>query len=80
MGACCSTETDVKSMKENEEEQMVNYMPLLTLKRQLMNKLGITDDHFYQIFITYRFKNSIRRSEQFEKNIQIIREKQMAAI
>lgn len=33
MGACCSTETDIKSMKENEEEQMVNYMPLLTLKR-----------------------------------------------
>jgi len=46
------------------------YKPLFMLKQDLLTKLNMPEDHFYKIFVTYRFKNSIRLSDEVKYNIK----------
>lgn len=47
------------------------------LKQDLMTRLKMPDEHYYKIFITYRFKNSTRLSNELKYNIKQLRRKQI---
>ena len=77
MGVCLSLKKDNQGRLNNEQEQIAQYVPLYTLKRNLLGELNMTDDHFFQSFVTYRFKNSLRKSPEVKINIDILQRKMM---
>ena len=77
MGVCLSVKKDNSNRLNDDKEAIVQYVPLFTLKQNLLRELNISDDHFYQSFITYRFKNSLRKSDGVRKNVEILQKKMM---
>ena len=53
------------------------YKPLYTLKKGLLEALNMSDDHFYQVFCTYRFRGSMRKSEDFGEHLNMLRKLQL---
>ena len=53
--------TNIDGTVVRDDDQLDQFMPLLVVKRRLLEQLGIDDNHFYQIFVTYRFKHSLRK-------------------
>jgi len=70
MGVCLATKSQ-KALDELAEadEGKVN-KPLRLLKKELLQKLHIPDDHFFTVFVKYRFWNSYRVSLQ---NLEMLR-------
>ena len=44
--------------------------PLRLLKRELLQKLNLNEDHFFAVFVKYRYWNSYRNSLQ---NLEMLR-------
>jgi len=77
MGVCLSVKKDNQSRLTDDKETIAQYVPLFTLKQNLLRDLNMSDDHFYQSFITYRFKNSLRKSSEVRTNVEILQKKLM---
>ena len=75
MGVCLSVKKDNRGLTNIDPEQIAQYVPLYTLKRNLLNELCMSDDHFYQSFITYRFRNSLRKSTEVKQNVDLLQRK-----
>lgn len=45
------------------------YFPIFMLKQELLEKIDLTDENPFKIFCTWRFNNSIRRTEIFKRNL-----------
>ena len=71
MGACFSTKNHIAARFVKEQEMMIQkisgFKPLFTLKQELLQKLNITDEHFFSVFCTYRFKHSVRADHEFQR-------------
>ena len=69
MGACLASKslqnTDMEGMELKEED----YLPLYSLKQELLAKLCFDDEHPYRIFCCWRFAKSLRRDAEFLTNI-----------
>lgn len=74
MGGCLSVKNKICGPRAYEANSIDQYKPLFALKRDLLHKLGMNDDHFYSIFITYRFKESIRANPEFLKCMMAFRQ------
>jgi hypothetical protein len=55
MGCVAGKNTGEGDRNNEEGKKLVNYKPLFALKRHLLERLGIDDDHYYSVFCTYRF-------------------------
>lgn len=69
MGTCAMGKPETKSEDGSCTECIREYFPLYMLKQELMYKIDLTDDHAYKIFCTWRFKNSVRRDQVFQKKL-----------
>ena len=77
MGACFGAKQTANALASYDPEDIMLYKPLFSLKRNLIQNLGMDDDHFYAVFCTYRFLYSTRRDMEFRENIKIMRNKQL---
>ena len=46
---------------------------MFDLKKELLETLNMTDDHFYQVFCTFRFRGSMRANEEFKNLLDNLR-------
>ena len=60
---------EIKDEEDENKIQEKEYYPMFMLKRELMEKMGFTEDHPFKIFCNWRFKDSIRHEEIFKKNL-----------
>ena len=74
MGACISSKPTPIEEQEHQENKTVDYLPLYTLKQELLAKVGFADEHPYKAFCSWRFEKSIRRDAEFLANITKFRE------
>ena len=73
MGCVAGKNTGEGDRNNQEGKKLVNYKPLFVLKRHLLERLGIDDDHYYSVFCTYRFQSSIRRDTGFVRTVEKMR-------
>ena len=73
MGACFSVKSNAEGQITAEQEKMLQFKPLFTLKQQLLERFNMTDDHHFSVFCTIRFRNSVRSNKTFLENIENIR-------
>jgi hypothetical protein len=66
MGGCFSVKSKIVTQTHQDQEQMLEYQPLFTLKEQLLNYLNMVDAHNFSVFCTYRFKGSMRAEPEFK--------------
>ena len=76
MQTCLSVKGGAKRPSPAEEEMILQYKPLFELKRDLLSRLNITDGHFFSVFCTMRFRNSVRRSQGFLTAVDAVRKYQ----
>ena len=77
MGGCFQSKAVITSAYVDDLSLFTKYKPLFMLKQDLLTKLNMPDDHYFKIFITYRFKNSARLSNELKYNIKQLRRKQI---
>ena len=70
MGNCIIGKQEARKDENDRSEAKQEYLPLVMLKRELMDKMGFQQDHPFKIFCTWRFMNSVRREEIFKRNLQ----------
>ena len=74
MGGCLSVKPKICGGRGWEPDNVLEYKPLFALKKDLLQKLDMDDDHFYSIFCTFRFNNSTRRKNAFLRETLKFRE------
>ena len=74
MGACISSKATPAEEQDQQEKKAMDYLPLYTLKQELLTEMGFDDDHPFKIFCCWRFEKSIRRDAEFLTNITKFRE------
>ena len=70
---CSSGKPHHHHKAEKEFEQLMPYTPLFELKRNLLEELNMSDNHFFSSFVTLRFHNSLRRNPEIKINIDRVR-------
>lgn len=70
MGVCFATKNRFDPEALAEADQGKVNKPLRLLKKELAKKLHLQDDHFFHVFVKYRFWNSYRVSLQ---NLEMLR-------
>ena len=74
MGNCVIGKQEARKDDVERAESKREYLPLVLLKKELMEKMGFQQDHPFKIFCNWRFMNSVRREEIFKRNLQKCRQ------
>lgn len=72
---CTQGKTDKDIQGNNNNVLQMKYVPLFDLKRNLLEELSMSDNHFFSSFITMRFQNSLRKNPEIKINIDRLRSK-----
>ena len=77
MGNIFPAKPENNTEQDNTQTKLDQYVPLYILKKNLMEELNIDDEHFFKVFVTYRFKNSNRNTDEIAYNIKQLRRKEI---
>lgn len=70
MGGCFASKAVIEVKVPVVPNNLEHFHPLYELKQNLLKKMNMTDDHFFKVMLTFRFKNTLRLTDELKYNIK----------